>query len=43
MLPDLSRIQVSCAGCAAPRPAVQWVWCLQMQTANVLPEVKLAS
>lgn len=35
--------QESCAGISDPHPTVLWVWCLQMQTMKVLPEVKLVS
>lgn len=43
MLPNPTRVQVSCAGCADPHPAVLWARCLQMQTVKVLPEVRLVS
>lgn len=43
MLLYLTRTQESCAGISDPHRTVQWVWCLQMQTVEVLPEVKLAS
>lgn len=43
MLLYLTRTQESCAGISYSHLTVQWVWCLQIQTVEVLPEVKLVS